>query len=471
MTTPNSEPLKDEILSELRQILGNGAVLSDPELTMKYASDETEDFVFPPGCVVKPSTTAEVSEVMKLAYRHRIPVTPLGALTGLSGGALAVKGGIGMSLERMNKILRIDEDNFQVWVEPAVITQHLQEEVKKRGLMYPPDPASRGSCTIGGNLAENSGGPKALKYGVTSDYVLNLQVVLPNGNIIWTGANVLKNATGYNLTQLFVGSEGTLGVITQAVLKLIPHPAFDVLMLIPFKSARDACRCVAEIFKKGISPSALEFMERDAIEYTCAFTGETPVALEPDDQAHLLVELDGNEMEEIYRQCEQVEAVTRTFEVGEIYLAEDQASKDRLWSLRRKVGEAVKARSVYKEEDTVVPRYYLPELLDVVKNIGRKYGFRSVCYGHAGDGNLHVNILKENLDDEHWNNALKVAIRELFAEVKRLGGTLSGEHGIGYVQRDYLDVFFAPEHIELMKQIKEVFDPLGIMNPGKIFPE
>jgi glycolate oxidase len=350
-----------------------------------------------------------------------------------------------------------------------VITQVLQDAVKEKGLMYPPDPASKGSCFIGGNISENSGGPKAVKYGVTKDYVLNLEIVLPNGEIMWTGANVIKNATGYNLTQLIVGSEGTLAVVTKIVLRLIPHPTQDLLMLVPFYDAQKACEAVAKIFQKGITPSGLEFMERDAIIWTLPYEPETVIEVKDSHQAHLLIEVDGFDQEVLMQECEKIMEVLEDFETDEILFAETQAQKDQLWKLRRKVGEAVKSHSIYKEEDTVVPRYALPECLAVVKSVGAKYGFKSVCYGHAGDGNLHVNIIKGDLTDEFWNNGLSQAITEIFVEVIRMGGTISGEHGIGLVQKPYMPLAFSEVQLNLMRDIKKVFDPKGILNPGKIF--
>lgn len=441
----------------------------EQEVLEHYGHDETENLHYTPDILLKPSSSEEVSAILKYCNEHLIPVTPCGARTGLSGGALAVHGGVLLSMERFNKILHIDENNLQVTVEPGVITQQLQNAVKEKGLFYPPDPASKGSCFIGGNIAENSGGPKAVKYGVTSSYVLNLEVVLPNGEIIWTGANVLKNATGYNLTQLVVGSEGTLGVVTKIVLRLLPHPTKDLLMLVPFFDANEACRVVPEIFKQGITPSAMEFMERDALLWTLQFVDDSPLSVADSHQAHLLIELDGWDEQLLFQECEKIYALLENFECDEPLIADTQAQKDALWSLRRKVGEAVKSHSIYKEEDTVVPRYELVNLLSGVKEIGLRFGFKSVCYGHAGDGNLHINIIKGDLSDEFWNNELKTAIREIFHLTVKLGGTLSGEHGIGLVQKEFMDIAFNSVQLELMRSIKRVFDPNGILNPGKIF--
>ncbi|MCF8408336.1 MAG: FAD-binding protein [Crocinitomicaceae bacterium] len=462
--------INSDHISFFKEICGT-RVHFDTEILQEYSHDETEDLSFPPEVVIKPNTVEEVSKILSFCNSNHICVTPSGARTGLSGGALPIYGGVLLSMELFNKILEIDEKNHQVTTEPGVITQVLQDTVKEKGLFYPPDPASKGSCFIGGNISENSGGPKAVKYGVTKDYVLNLQVILTDGSIIWTGANVLKNATGYNLTQLIVGSEGTLGIVTKIVLKLLPHPTQDLLMLVPFFDATKACEAVAAIFQAGITPSGLEFMERDALLLAKKSVGDSTIEVKENHQAHLIIEVDGFDIEHLMGECEKIMGVLEKFETDEILFAESQAQKDALWQLRRKVGEAVKTHSIYKEEDTVVPRFELPNLLKEVKRIGKKYGFESICYGHAGDGNLHVNILKGNLSDEKWDNELNLAIRELFEKVVALGGTISGEHGIGLVQKNYMDIAFPEVAINLMKNIKNVFDPNNILNPGKLFPE
>jgi glycolate oxidase len=463
--------IRNEDIQHFVGIVGAAYCSQDLERKQQFSHDETEDLRFLPEVVLAPQSADEVAQILKYCSNHMIPVTPIGARTGLSGGALCVYGGVALSLERLNRILYIDEDNLQVITQPAVIVQELQEAVAAKGLYYAPDPASRGTCFIGGNLAENSGGPRAVKYGVTKDWVLNLEVVLPTGQIIRTGANTLKNSTGYNLTQLFVGSEGTLGVITEATLKLIPKPTRDLLMLVPFTSATDACAAVAAIFKAGVTPSAMEFMERDAIEITMNYTGKSPFEIAPETAAHLLIEVDGHHEGQLMEDCEKILAVVEAHGAGEVLFADDQARKDALWFLRRRVGEAVKAFSVYKEEDTVVPRFKLPELLTGVKAIGDRYGFQSVCYGHAGDGNLHVNILKGNLDDQIWDERLPEAITELFELVVALGGTLSGEHGIGHVQKNYMPIAFSGFQLDQMWGLKKVFDPHLVMNPGKVFPD
>lgn len=462
--------ISNEHIESLQLIIGSQYLFLDEETRRHYGHDETEDYNFPPSVVVKPGTPQEISAIMKLANEYKIPVVPIGGRTGLSGGALSIHGGIGLSMERFNKI-EIDEKNLQAIVEPAVITQVFREAAFEKGLFYPPDPSSQGSCTIGGNVAENAGGARALKYGVTKDYVLNLEMVLPNGDIIWTGANTLKNSTGYNLTQLMVGSEGTLGIVTKIVMKLLPKNNHNVLMLVPFFKSEQACEAVAEIFRAGIVPSALEFMERDAIDWTLRYVDGVSIDIKPEVKAHLLIEVDGNYSDVLFAEAERIMGVLEQFEIDEILFADSEDQKNALWKMRRAVGEAVKSNSIYKEEDTVVPRYELPVLLKGIKAIGDKYGFKSVCYGHAGDGNLHVNIVKGNMSDEDWKTEVPKGIREIFELTVSLKGTLSGEHGIGYVQKNYMDIAFSAGHLQLMKGIKQLFDPNNILNPGKILPD
>lgn len=464
-------PINPELKSKIEAIVGKSYVFDDEETLYNYAHDETEDLHFMPELLVKPANPEEIGKLLQFCTEHKIPVTPSGARTGLSGGALPVNGGINLSLERLNKIIEIDERNLQATAETGVINQVFHMACKEKGLFYPPDPSSWGSSFLGGNLALNAGGPKAVKYGVTNAYVLNLEVVLPTGEITWTAANVLKNSTGYNLTQLMVGSEGTLGVITKVVFKLLPYPRHNLLMLVPFASAEKACEAVSAIFRAGITPSGMEFMERDAIDWTLKFVDGVQLPIGPEVQAHLLIEVDGNHEEPLMQDCERIAEIVMDYEAGEVMFANSQSDKDVLWKLRRRVAEAVKSNSVYKEEDTVVPRAELPELLKGVKEIGVKYGFRSVCYGHAGDGNLHVNIVKGDMSDNAWNDDLPKGITEIFELVKSLGGTISGEHGIGLVQKKYLSIVFNQKMLELQRQIKKLFDPADIMNPGKIWPD
>lgn len=458
-----------EHLSLFKKILGEQYVLADEADLQHYGHDETEQLVFLPEVVLKPRTTEDISAILKICNKNRLPVTPRGAGTGLSGGALPHLGGVLISIERMNKILEIDERNLQVTTEPGVITEVLQNAVKEKRLFYPPDPSSRGSCFIGGNIAENSGGPKAVKYGVVRDYVLNLEVVLPSGEIIWTGANVLKNSTGYNLTQLMVGSEGTLGIVTKIVLKLIPLPKYDLLMLVPFASLEKASEAVSAIFRAGIVPSALELIEIDALKIVIKMVESSAVPVNDDIAAHLIIEVDGNNMDVLMSDMEAIAELLTQFEAGEIFFADDAQQKAELWKLRRRVAEAAKTSGYTIEEDTVVPRAELPALIRGVKELGKKYGFDAVCYGHAGDGNLHIRINHPTIKNSHGSKEMTEALTSLFVLVQSLGGTISGEHGIGLIQKPYLTTVFKEANLRLMREIKKVFDPNNILNAGKIF--
>ena len=452
-----------------QDIVGVNFIFFDEETLAVFAKDETENLFFLPHIVIKPRTAEEISGIMKICNAHKIPVTPRGAGTGLSGGALPHLGGVVISFERMNSILEIDERNLQVTTEPGVITEVLQNAVKEKGLFYPPDPSSRGSCFIGGNIAENSGGPKAVKYGVVKDYVLNLQVVLPTGEIIWTGANVLKNATGYNLTQLIVGSEGTLGLVTKIVLRLIPHPKYELLMLVPFNDLENAGAAVSAIFRAGFTPSALELVEADALRIVSKFVDNNSVEIGENVAAHLIIEVDGNDTEVLMKEMESITTVLEDFNCGEIYFAEDESQKAELWKLRRRVAEAVKLAGYTIEEDTVVPRASLPALIKGVKELRSMYNFDAVCYGHAGDGNLHVRIKKAGSIYSLDNQEVIPALKALFSLVKSMGGTISGEHGIGLIQKEYMPIVFDEVTIGLMRNIKKAFDPNNILNAGKIF--
>jgi glycolate oxidase len=469
METVANSILTSKQIEAFKKISGEKFVFVDEESLHHYSHDETENLHYLPDVVIKPRTAEEISAILKICNKEKIPVTPRGAGTGLSGGALPHLGGVLLSTERMNSILQIDERNLQVTTEPGVITEVLQNAVKEKGLFYPPDPASKGSCFIGGNIAENSGGPKAVKYGVVKDYVLNLEMILPTGEIIWTGFNILKNATGYNLTQLVVGSEGTLGIVTKIVLRLIPHPKFDLLMLVPFRSLEQAGEAVSAIFRAGFTPSAMELVEINALKIVSRMVGSSAVPVSDDISAHLLIEVDGNDMDVLMKEMEAIGELLTEYDTGEIYFAEDSKQKEELWKLRRKVAEAVKLDGYTIEEDTVVPRAELPALIKGVKDLGRKHDFDVVCYGHAGDGNLHIRIKKEGIPNSHGNPVMTAALRELFELVKKLGGTISGEHGIGLIQKPYMDIMFDKTQLKLMQEIKKIFDPNNILNAGKIF--
>lgn len=459
----------EKITEKLREIAGRDSVFTDEENLKLYSKDYTENLSFNPEIIVKPVNTSQVSSILKLANEYRIPVIPRGGGTGLSGGALAIYGGICLSMEKFNRIIEIDRENFQAVAEPGVITQVLQEECEKQGLYYPPDPASRGSSFLGGNLAECSGGPRAVKYGVTKDYILGIEFVTPTGEIINSGARVLKNVTGYNLTQLLIGSEGTLGVITKIIFRLVPLPKFRKVLLAAYNNIEDCAKTVSKIFQAGITPSALELMENSAMQAAEKQLGKKFPNGEA--AAQLLIEVDGNHEESLMNDIELIGGIVSENGAYDVLLAEDNQKMNEIWALRRCIGEAVKSISEYKEEDTVVPRTKIPDLIKGVKEISSKYGITTICYGHAGDGNVHVNILKDKLDEESWQKNIDTAIREIFTLTVSLGGTISGEHGIGYSQKSYLPIALGSSEIELMKKIKMTLDPYGIMNPGKIFSD
>jgi len=460
--------INDQILNAIIAIAGKEAVITIHADLEKYSHDETEDLSYYPEVAVKPRSAEEISALLKLCNEHMIPVTPRGAGTGLSGGALSVMGGLLISMERFDQILNIDEHNLQATVEPGVITEVFMNAVAEKGLLYPVDPASKGSCFIGGNVSHGSGGPRVVKYGTIREYILNLEVVLPSGEIIWTGANTLKYASGYNLTQLMIGAEGTLGIITKIVTKLIPHPQNDALMLAAFPSNESACEAVSAIFRAGIVPSAVEYMERKCFEWVKAYNG-IQFDLKNEDAAFLLIEVDGADNEVIFTECEKINQVLEGFGSKDVLFADSAAKKAELWRIRRTIGESVKINSVYKKEDMVVPRAALPQLVKGIKEIGNKYGFDSVCFGHAGDGNLHLNIIQGSMSDADWNDKLNEGITEIFGLTVSLGGTISGEHGIGLVQKEFMYLKYTDVHFELWRGIKKVFDKNNILNPGKIF--
>ena len=461
--------LTPSLLEEIKSVVGADYFFTDQESFDKYGRDETENLHYAPQVVVKPKKAEEIAQLLKICNQHLIPVTPRGAGTGLTGGALPHLGGLVISMERFNTILDIDERNLQVITEPGVITEVLQNAVKEKGLFYPPDPASKGSCFIGGNISENSGGPKAVKYGVVKDYVLNLEIVLPTGEIIWTGSNVLKNATGYNLTQLIVGSEGTLAIVTKIFLRLIPHPKFDLLMLAPFNSLEKASEAVSAIFRAGITPSAMELMEIESIKLASKMCESTAIPITEDLAAHLIIEVDGNDIDVLMKDMEAIAEVLANFEVGELYFADDAQQKNELWKVRRKANEAAVAAGYTIEEDTVVPRAELPKLIHGVKAMAEKNGFKVVIVGHAGDGNLHIRINHPIYKKSHEHIEIQKILIEIFELIKSLGGTISGEHGIGLIQKPYMSVLFDEVTMNIMRGIKKTFDPNNILNPGKIF--
>jgi len=465
----NFNLISESDLQYFTEIIGNDNVLTTDENLQNYASDATENLIFKPTIVLKPTTTNQISKIVKHCNENQIPITPRAAGTGLVGGALPIYGGVLLSVEKLNTEILIDEKNFQVTVSAGVINYHLQEELAKFDLFFPPDPSSWQSSFIGGNIATNAGGPRAVKYGVTNQYVLNLKVVLPNGEIIWTGANTLKNSTGYNLTQLFTGSEGTLGIITKAVLKVLPKPKKDISILATFHSLDEAIDAVNTIIHSGVNPCAIEFMEHNAIEQSLRFVDDFPIKNLESIQAHLLIMFDGNDDEELMNLVEKASNILNSFSVEDIFLADNETEKERIWKLRRKVAEVVKANGFTIEEDTVVPRAEMGKLVKFTHKLAQKYSCKVVCYGHAGDGNLHIRFNHPTHKNSYQVPEIKEMLVELFKFIYSLNGTISGEHGIGLIQKDFLKIVCNEANIQLQKNIKNSIDPNGIMNPGKIF--
>ncbi len=467
---PKFDKITPSFIKKLRTILGDNFISTQAEKLEKHSRDFSQDLNFPPEVVVIPGNTEEVSKIVALCNKHKIPLTVQGARSGLTGAALTVHGGVALSMERFDRIIDIDEKNYLVTVEPGVITEHLQNVLQEKGLFYPPDPTGRGYSHIGGNIATNAGGPRCVKYGVTRDYVLNLEIVLSNGEMMWTGANTLKNSSGYNLTQLITGSEGTLAVVTKIVLKLLPYPSFNLLMLALFPDAEDACAVVADIFKAGIIPSALEFMDRETIDYAIRYVGTSPFEIAPDTKGLLLIEVDGNNIDVLNQDCEKIAEVLSQFHVGEILFADSESQKNDLWKLRRNAANAISTiANAMVTEDTVVPRTKLPELLRGVKKIGLDLGLKTSNLGHIGDGNIHFSIISDEPLTEEWRQRSLEGKKEIYKLVQSLGGMLSAEHGIGYLQKPFMGLFFKENHLSILRGIKKAFDPKGILNPGKIF--
>ena len=453
-------------MEALSAVLPADSIACDEESLTRHAHDETEDLVARPEVVVSPRSEDEVSSLLRLAAARGFPVTPQGALTGLSGGALPVQGGIALDLSRMNRIVEIDRENLFAVVEAGVITQTLQEMVEGEGLFYPPDPASRGSCTIGGNIAENAGGPRAAKYGTTGRYVSGLRVVVPGGGVLALGGKNRKDVAGYDLLSLFVGSEGTLGVVTQATLRLMPLPSHRRLLWASFAEEEKALAAVSLLFLSGREPSACEFMERRAAEVSAA---SLSLQLPADANAHLFVEADGFEEDVVERDTERFGEMLMNAGAADVVLAVSEPEQRQLWRLRRAVGEAVKRLGPYAEEDCSVPRTRLAELFRSVREIAQRHGLDVVSYGHAADGNIHVNIVEPPGERERWLAERDGAITEIFRSVVAMGGTITGEHGVGLTQRAYLSLRHSPEVLEAMRAIKRTLDPGNILNPGKIF--
>jgi glycolate oxidase len=459
--TAASEP---EVLARLREIVGAENVLVDEERVEPYAGDALKE-KFPPEAVVLPSTAEEVSGILRLANERGFPVTARGGGVGYTGGAVPVEGGIVVGTDRMNRVREISVENLYAVTEPGVTTYALQQAVEELGLFYPPDPASYKNSFIGGNIAENAGGIRSAKYGVTKHYVLGLRVVLPTGEIVRTGGSTSKNVVGFDLTGLICGSEGMLGIITEATLKLLPLPEATRTVRATFKTMRAACACPTAFTRARLTPVAIEVLDRNAIR---AVESEFAFGIDPDAGALLLVSVDGPR-DEVEREARLVEEVVKESGGYDVLRSESKEDEDRLWDVRRALSPSIKKFGTLKfNEDVVVPRSRVPELIERVEEIGRRYGTFVVNFGHLGDGNIHVNFMCERTDADAVARA-RSAVVETFAASVNLGGTISGEHGIGYVKAPYLDMALDAETIEAMRRIKRALDPRGILNPGKMF--
>jgi glycolate oxidase len=458
----------DTIVRRLIEISGPKAVFNDQEARDKYARDETIGLFHRPEVVVTPATPREIADILHLANRENVPVTPRGLGTGLSGGAVPLHGGVVLSCERMNRIMEIDRENLMVITEPGIITGQLQETVEAEGLFYPPDPASLESCSIGGNVAEGAGGSRAVRYGTTKDYVSGLEVVLPTGKTIQTGGKVVKDVTGYNLTQFMIGSEGTLGIVTQITLRLIPLPQRRIDLLVPFASIENAAQTVSEIIGDRIVPTAIEFMERNCFDLAEDFI-KRELSFR-DAAAHLLITLDGNHQEALEESRDRVGEICERHGAYDILVAMTRTARERMWEGRTCMFEAANAvGGMYVSLDVVVPRSLIPALVDKVQRISKRYRIKARSFGHAGDGNVHVLLFKEDLPDEAWEREVSGAQKDLYRETIELGGKITAEHGIGLLRKPYLSMNLEPEQIAILKSVKKAFDPNNILNPGKIF--
>ncbi len=457
--------MKREIINKLKSIVGKEQLTTAPEELLCYSYDGTGR-EYPPEAVVFPADTGEISAIMQLANAASFPVVPRGAGSGMTGGALPVAGGVVIALSRLNRILEIDEANQVAVVEPGVITGDLRKTLEKKGLYYPPDPASLKFCTMGGNVAECAGGPSAVKYGVTRDYVLGLEVVLPDGRIIQTGVRTAKGVVGYDLTRLFIGSEGTLGIITRITVRVIPYPGARKTFLILCKSIMQATSLVAEILAKH-RPCTLEYMDRTAI---LIVRDKLPFTLAENTEALLLLEVDGDAPSVAMQATALQEFLTAKKDLLSVMQAEKADEIDALWAARRAVSPAAFNLKPHKiSEDVVVPRSRIPELVLFVENLAAENGLTIFTFGHAGDGNIHVNIMLDKNEPREAAGA-EIATKALFEQVIKLGGTLSGEHGIGITKAAYLPLELDAASLDVMRGIKKFFDPNNILNPGKIFP-
>ncbi|HET9595878.1 MAG TPA: FAD-linked oxidase C-terminal domain-containing protein [Anaeromyxobacteraceae bacterium] len=449
----------------LRGAIAPERVVVDRERLEPYGRDESELGVYPPEVLVLAESAADVQRVLEIATQLRLAVVPVGARSGKSGGSLALRGGIALSLERMNRIVEIRPEDLTARVQPGVVTGVFQAEVEKHGLFYPPDPNSLDLCSMGGNVAENAGGPRALKYGVTREYVLGLEVVLPSGQLVRTGRRTIKGVAGYDLTALLVGSEGTLAVVTEITVKLLPRPRHVSTALVVFRDLDAAARAVARVLASGVIPRCLELLDDTSLA-ACARTA--PYRFPPDAGAAILVETDGNDADAVFGEIVRVAELVQADAAGEVIVAQDEAQRRQIWETRKYLSQNLKVLHPRKlSEDVAVPRSRIPDMVRASRDIGRRHGFLVATYGHAGDGNLHANVL---YDREQDRPRVEAAVAEILKAAVDMGGTITGEHGVGLGKRDFLEYEQGRALVALQRSLKAVFDPLGILNPGKIFP-
>ena len=448
----------------LTKALGPGRVSTDAHLLEGYQKDESDSGVFLPDLVVFPASAEEVSAVFKACQTHGVPITPCGARSGKSGGCLALEGGVVMSLERMNRIRALSVEDLTAVVEPGVITGDLMKAAEEKGLFYPPDPNSWELCTMGGNVAENAGGPRALKYGVTRDYVLALEWVMPDGEILRVGHRSIKGVAGYDLVGLFVGSEGTLGVATEITVQLLPNPRFIRTALVVFDSVFAAAHAVTAVLGAGILPRTLELLDDVALQAVDGNGFNFPAGA----GACVLAEVDGNQADALFAELAHLGEICTREGATEVLVAQDEGQREKLWAARRSVSRALRALKRHKvSDDIAVPRSEIPSVIGQLKQMGRDLGLLVATYGHAGDGNLHANILYDSLDQRP---TVELAIQRMLEITVRAGGTITGEHGVGYAKREYLSLEQSPGVIALQRRLKALLDPRGLLNPGKIFP-
>lgn len=461
--------INDEIKKKLQSIVGPENVLDSEIDRFGYSYDSSFVPLLPankPDLVVRPITTAEVSAVMALANEQGIPVTPRGAASGRTGGCIPLAGGISLALDRMTKIIELDEQNMMVTAEAGVRTIELYNYCAAKGLFYPPDPASWKFSTIAGNVAENAGGMRAVKYGVTKNYVMGLEVVLADGTVINTGGKALKNVTGYDLTSLFTGSEGTLGIITRVLLRLIPMPKTRNTLQLMFKSLDDACATIHKMLQSGVVPAAAELMDKTSLQ---AVARHRKLDISPEIEACVVIEIDGEDEAALDKQSKQIETIARDFEVAEVRIAATPQEGEEIWAIRRGISSAVGAMAPTRlGEDISVPRDAFPAVVRQIRGISEKYQLPIAVYGHAGDGNIHPSVLCD-LSQPGEEEKVHQAVEEIFAAALAVGGTLSGEHGIGITKREHITKALGETGVTVSRAIKQALDPNGILNPGKIW--